>query len=102
MRITVSLQVSESCVAPQAHLATVAGSRLLHESLAFCQEDPAIRKAKLHVHVGNEEALLFYQRQGFNVGIKQACLLASICCILQRTCAALLAYRSKSWVYMPC
>ncbi|PNH07684.1 N-alpha-acetyltransferase 50 [Tetrabaena socialis] len=44
------------------------GSKLLHRSLSMCFQDPNIEEAYAHVQVGNDEAVRFYQRQGFEVG----------------------------------
>ncbi len=43
------------------------GSALLQASLTACAGDPAIHRALLHVHSGNEDALKFYARHGFTV-----------------------------------
>jgi ribosomal protein S18 acetylase RimI-like enzyme len=43
------------------------GSQLLAASLACCGEDAAIKRALLHVHTANTEALEFYSRKGFTV-----------------------------------
>lgn len=51
------------CLAPAG-----AGSWLLAESLAQCEGDDVIKRALLHVHCGNTEALDWYQHRGFRVG----------------------------------
>lgn len=50
-----------------------AGSKLLAESLAQCEDDDNIRQALLHVHTANEEALDWYQHRGFKVHATAVC-----------------------------
>ncbi|EFJ48332.1 hypothetical protein VOLCADRAFT_60499 [Volvox carteri f. nagariensis] len=43
------------------------GDKLLTRTLAACAQDPNIEEASVHVQVGNDDAICFYQRHGFQV-----------------------------------
>lgn len=42
-------------------------SMLLNRVLSYCKQDENIVEAYLHVQIDNEEALLFYEKQGFRI-----------------------------------
>lgn len=44
------------------------GSALLRRAMAAVADDDMVVDAYLHVHVENEEAVVFYKRAGFHVG----------------------------------
>jgi hypothetical protein len=57
-----------------------AGSELLERSLAAIADDEAVVSAFLHVHTPNTEAVTFYTRHGFVVGIHAAVLYLYLLC----------------------
>ena len=47
---------------------SVAGAKLLEQSLEACSKAPDCEEVYLHVQVGNDEAVNFYKGFGFEVG----------------------------------
>ena len=58
---------ADSCRRPTLIPCPGAGTRLLERTLEKAAEDPNVEEAVLHVQTSNDEAIRFYEKNGFKV-----------------------------------